>query len=216
MKPVNIIVHHTATSRRTTSIEAVNNYHKNKDWGDGARGQLSELGWYVAYHYFIDNNGIITQCANDDETRWHAGERNGDSLGICLAGRFDRGHDSSPSMEQVASLKKLLNEKSKQYNIPKSRIVPHRKYAKKTCYGDNLDDAWASNLISNETPMMKKYEKKLVQDVDQTGGFGLVLDGEIHTATPERLPALLATYLMCKEGIPLSKDIWNNAERKPL
>lgn len=63
---------------------------------------------------------------------------------------------------------------------------------------------------------MKKYEGKLVQDVEQTGSFGVVLDGKIHVATPERLPELLATYLMRKEGIPLSKEIWNNAEQHDL
>ena len=63
---------------------------------------------------------------------------------------------------------------------------------------------------------MKKYEGKLVQDVQGTGSFGLVKDGKILVATPERLSALLATYLIRKEGVGLTKEVWNDALKENI
>ncbi|MEK7103276.1 MAG: peptidoglycan recognition family protein [Patescibacteria group bacterium] len=147
MTPKNIIVHHTASARDTTTVKAVDRYHRDKDWGGGAHIAKSTKGWYVAYHYFIEATGVVTQCADDTEIRWHAAERNIDSLGICLAGWFDDGHDDVPTPAQVKSLTELLKFKSKQHNIPAERIYPHRKFANKTCYGLHMGDAWAANLI---------------------------------------------------------------------
>lgn len=64
--------------------------------------------------------------------------------------------------------------------------------------------------------MLEKFEGKLVQNVQGDGSFALVLNGHLLTATPERLPELLATYLIRKEGSGLSKELWENATRKPL
>lgn len=147
MTPKNIIVHHTASARDTTTVQAVDRYHRDKDWGGGARAPKSSRGWYVAYHYFIEANGTVTQCAEDIEIRWHAAARNIDSMGICLAGWFDDGHDSLPTAAQVKSLTELLKFKSKQWGIPADRIYPHRKFANKTCYGLHMGNDWAANLI---------------------------------------------------------------------
>lgn len=151
LTPKNIIVHHTASPRDQTTVQAVNNYHRGKDWGGGAHTPPSSLGWYVTYHYFIEANGKLTQCARDDEVRWHAAARNIDSIGICLAGWFDDGHDNLPTAAQVETLTKLLKQKCAQYNIPPSRVYPHRKFAKKSCYGYHLADDWAAKLVSAPT-----------------------------------------------------------------
>ncbi len=161
MIPKNIIVHHTASARDTTTVQAVDRYHRDKDWGGGARIPKSSLGWYVAYHYFIEVTGAVTQCADDSEIRWHAAERNIDSLGICLAGWFDDGHDTLPTPAQVKSLTELLKFKSKQYSIPASQIYPHRKFANKTCYGLHMGDDWAANLI--RTPYNQITDPKFLK-----------------------------------------------------
>lgn len=150
MKPLNIIVHHTASvaTLGKLQLQAVNTYHKNKDWGNGARIPKSSLGWYVAYHYFIDTNGALTQCADATELRWHAAERNIDSIGVCLAGRFDKGYNTVPTAAQTNTLRMLLLGLTQKYGIPANRIYPHRKFAQKTCYGNNLPDDWASKLVS--------------------------------------------------------------------
>lgn len=151
MTPKNIIVHHTASPRDTTHIAAIDRYHKDKDWGGGARIPQSSLGWFVAYHYFIEADGKVTQCAKDNELRWHAAARNIDSIGICLAGWFDDGHDSVPTPAQIVALTALLKKLSALYGIPADRIYPHRTFAKKSCYGYHLKDDWAANLVRSKT-----------------------------------------------------------------
>lgn len=61
---------------------------------------------------------------------------------------------------------------------------------------------------------LKKNEGKLVQDVEQTGGFGIVIDGKIQVATPERYAALCLTLMMRQKlGVPTPKDLWNDAPK---
>jgi len=147
-KITEIIVHHTASDRDTTTAKAVDRYHRDKDWGGGARAAKSSLGWYITYHYFIEASGRVIQCAKDSEIRWHAAAQNPYSLGICLAGWFDDGHDTKPTDAQVQALKSLLNGKSKEYGITKAHINPHRKFARKSCYGYHLSDTWAADLLN--------------------------------------------------------------------
>lgn len=61
---------------------------------------------------------------------------------------------------------------------------------------------------------LKKNEGKLVQDVEQSGSFGLVINGEIRVADKSRITELFATYLMRKEGVPVPKNLWNDAPKK--
>jgi N-acetyl-anhydromuramyl-L-alanine amidase AmpD len=69
-----------------------------------------------------------------------------------MAGWFDPGHDAAPTAAQVASLKDLLTKLTKQFNIPADHIDPHRKYMPKSCYGYNLADDWARNLLKDSAP----------------------------------------------------------------
>lgn len=152
-----IIVHHTATARDTTHAPAINEYHRTKNWGTPAKpvyAKKSSLGSYIQYHYFIEANGKVTQCHRDEEIAWHAGNANTFSIGICLAGYFDKGHDAGPTTAQIDALRQLIIQYSAKYSIPRANIVPHRKYSSKSCYGRNLSDAWAGNLLE-KTPEQK-------------------------------------------------------------
>jgi len=139
-KPQFIVVHHTATDRRKTTFAAVNEYHRKK-WNF-----KSKLGFYIGYHYFIDGNGVITHGRDNLEAGAHTsqGGMNYKSIGVCLAGNFDI---ESPSTEQTVQLAELMYQVSKAYGIPAANVHPHRKYAPKSCYGRNLPDLWAQNLL---------------------------------------------------------------------
>ncbi len=150
--PKIIIVHHTASPRDTTTAKAVDNFHKAKNWGSAQHpvyATKSSLGYYITYHRFITADGAVTKCRQDSEIGWHAGDMNNIALGVCLTGWFDSGHDTVPTAAQVASLKAILLEWTQKYNIPISNIYPHRAFAQKSCYGYNLDDNWARNLLIN-------------------------------------------------------------------
>jgi len=141
-KPQNIIVHHTLTARDTTTFESVNAYHKK------TFNFISSLGFYIGYHYFITADGKVTRGRADTDIGAHTKEQsmNYKSIGICLAGNFDGEY---PSDAQIVNLKSLLHDLAARYNIGADRIVPHRKYAPKSCYGSRLSDDWARRLVTD-------------------------------------------------------------------
>lgn len=158
-----LIVHHTGGSDANPlqdssnfTFEQCNQLHKERF------NFISSLGYYVGYHYYISKDGTIKQARADTDEGAHTIGYNLQSLGICLAGNFD---STVPTEAQKVSLTNLLNDKSKQYNILPGNIVPHRKFSAKTCYGKNLSDTWASDLVSNKPTVNKEEIIKKIQDL---------------------------------------------------
>lgn len=134
-----LIIHHTGgtdadpladTSNHTAEI--VEEWHLKKGW-DG-----------IGYHFFIEKSGLVWRGRPEHRNGAHTTSHNNNSLGICLAGNFDL---TKPSKNQEKALRELLTEMVAIYKIPVSNIVPHRKFAAKTCYGNLLSDSWARDLL---------------------------------------------------------------------
>ena len=145
-----IICHHAGgtdlnpladTSNHTA--EMVDAWHKAKGW-DG-----------IGYNWFIEKSGLVKKGRDENKIGAHTIGYNDKSIGICLAGNFDA---TLPTKEQTESLRKLLKEKMTQYNVPLENIVPHRKFANKTCYGKLLSDDWARNLIKTSDKENIKFQ----------------------------------------------------------
>jgi len=85
--------------------------------------------------------------------------------------------------------------------------------------GAYVFNAWVlvpdSQLTPNQRVMdfLQKHEGKLVQDSTQTGAFGLVKNGQILVASSDRVPELIATYLVQKDGTGVPADLWNSAPK---
>jgi hypothetical protein len=140
-----LVLHHSGGTDANPLADSSNYTFGQCDADHKARFDfISTLGFYVGYHYFIEKNGAVLQARADSEEGAHCIGYNTQSLGICMAGNFDA---TMPTEAQVASLKELLKRKMKEYNIPLENIVPHRKFAQKTCYGRNLADDWAQLLV---------------------------------------------------------------------
>ncbi len=109
-----IIIHHTA-GHPTDTLEMVRQWHREKGFTDAAG--------HSGYHYFIDQHGILFPDRPDDE--WGAQVRNAnqDSIGVCLAGNFDR---DIPAPVQIDTLVKLLVELVKKYGLKYWNIYGHR------------------------------------------------------------------------------------------
>lgn len=139
--PSYLVVHHSGgtdadpladTSNQTANdIEA---WHLQKGW----RG--------LGYNYVIQKDGSVWTGRPEYSEGAHTVGYNLKSLGICLTGNFDA---TMPTEAQIASLKELLTAKVQQYNISIANIVPHRKFAHKTCYGNKLSDTWAAEVADS-------------------------------------------------------------------
>lgn len=131
MTPKYIIIHHTASSRDNTTVKDVNAWHKVRNF------TLSNLGYYVGYHYLVLGTGEIVQTRQDNEVGCHcvAKNMNFQSIGICLTGNFDI---DQPAEKQINSLTTLIEKKLKDFSIPKEKILGHREVSSTECPGENL------------------------------------------------------------------------------
>lgn len=164
--PQALIVHHTGgtdadplADSSSHSFELVNQYHKENP--NVNLGYPSSLGFYIGYHYFIDKNGKVTQGRADTDEGAHTKGMNLKSLGICLAGNFDR---TLPTKAQETALTALLKQKMTAYSIPASKVLPHRHYASKTCYGKKLSDTWAQDLLKAPVPVEPPSNNDTIKD----------------------------------------------------
>ena len=148
--PKYLIIHHFGgsdsnpladTSNQTFAV--VNEYHRQK-WNYPASN-----GVYCGYHYLILKNGTIVPATPENEEGIHTKGHNFDSIGIALAGNFDA---TLPTEAQKEALRGLLVRLGTKYKITYDKIVPHRKYATKSCYGRKLSDTWAADLFLESNP----------------------------------------------------------------
>lgn len=112
----------------------------------------------IGYHYVIERGGKLVAGRPENYHGAHVAESDTDgirmnnkSIGICICGSFE---GKKPDSAQTETLRKLLKDLSAKYNIPKSRIKPHRFWAGayKTCFGSALPDDWAARLLDEEAP----------------------------------------------------------------
>lgn len=165
MKPIYAIIHNTesVTTPTNRQFNTVNRLHQQ------LFNMKSSLGYYCGYHYFIEVDGFTIQARADTDVGAHTLRRNGDSIGICLAGNFDV---QMPSDAQISALKALLLQKMREWSIPEENILPHRYFATtslrdgkfvpntskfktwdgcqpyKTCPGKNIADNWGQILVA--------------------------------------------------------------------
>lgn len=154
-KPEYIIVHHTGgtdtnpledTSHHTAAI--IKSWHLQKGWSD------------IGYNWVIEKNGKTVKGRDEKKDGAHAIGYNSKSIGICLSGNFDA---TLPTKEQEKALASLLASIMARYSaITKDKIVPHRTFANKTCYGKLLKEDWARNLLN--TPEVKPEIKDNSKD----------------------------------------------------
>lgn len=146
-----IVVHHSGgtdanpladTSNHTASI--IESWHLSQGW-EG-----------IGYHFVIHKDGAVYRGRPEHYHGAHTPAVNSKSIGICLCGNFDA---TLPTKEQTDSLRALLKELSTKYSIPKEKIIPHRHFQNKTCYGKNLSDSWARSLLDPEPVKATQYDQ---------------------------------------------------------
>lgn len=135
-----LIIHHSGGSKANPledtsnhTFETIQAYH------------INGLGFEnIGYNYVIEKDGKLRAGRPETYHGAHTVGYNKKSIGICLTGNFDL---TEPTKEQVDVLKRLMKEIIARWNIPLENIVPHRTFANKSCYGNNLPDDWARNLL---------------------------------------------------------------------
>lgn len=122
-KITRIIIHHSASSRDTTTVAQIEGWH------------LKEGYTGIGYHKIITGDGTAHQGRADEAIGAHAYGSNHDSLGICVTGNFDKEH---PSAAQRKTLVQTLAVLCRRHGIPPERIIGHRDTIATACPGKNL------------------------------------------------------------------------------
>ena len=122
----NLVIHHSASSRDTTTKEMIESWHLNKGYSS------------IGYHYIITGDGKLHVGRPADQVGAHAYGRNQDTLGICLTGNFDI---EQPTEEQINTLIQLVAILCKRHKLATNKVIGHRDTIATSCPGKNLYDA---------------------------------------------------------------------------
>lgn len=151
-----LIIHHSGADH---SFWQVNKYHTDL-WNF-----ISNLGYGIGYHYYIEKDGKVYQGREDNEIGAHCKGLNDISIGICLRGNFN---ETLPTKEQEKALGELLVKLQEKHNIDVKNIFPHRKVSQTDCYGKLLKDDWALNLyFQHKLNFLQRALKLLLEKLKQ-------------------------------------------------
>ena len=90
-----IIIHHSLSPRDRTTVEDLRKWH------------VDENGWEdIGYHFFVNGSGTMYNCRPLVYQGAHARGKNHDSIGVCLAGDFNK---EVPSYKQLKGLINVVN-----------------------------------------------------------------------------------------------------------
>lgn len=99
--------------------EAINRY-------DIGPNHISSRGCpSFTYNYFISRDGTVSYCMDASWITWHAGNHNGNSLGVCLSYKAT-GATNPPSTLQMTVLTPLLTKLCLDLGIDPDNILGHR------------------------------------------------------------------------------------------
>jgi N-acetylmuramoyl-L-alanine amidase CwlA len=139
-KPEYIIIHHTSgTDKNPLADTSHHTYEIIRNW------HMKGLGWEdIGYHWVIEKYGKIVAGLPENVVGSHCIGMNFKSIGVVVCGNFDL---TKPTKKQEEAFANKVSEIRKRYKIPYSNIIPHRFFSNKTCYGNNLSDSWAKELV---------------------------------------------------------------------
>lgn len=161
--PAYLIVHHTGGTNALPLVDTSHHTFSMVNADHKARWNFkSSLGYYIGYHYFIEKNGTVTQGRADSDEGAHTINYNTKSIGICMAGNFD---STLPTEAQIDALKTLLKAKMAQYMIPIDKVVPHRRFAVKSCYGNKLSDSWLKEILQTNEDQQHEINAQSVKEI---------------------------------------------------
>jgi len=105
-----LVVHHSASPRETTTIGKIKQWHKDRGWD------------HVGYHHIILSNGVVAATLSHNKEGYHVYGKNADSIGICVVGNFS---NELPTPNQVEGLKRKLLKLCKKYGLYSWNVHGH-------------------------------------------------------------------------------------------
>lgn len=190
-----ITVHHTASKQKSgESHDSIMKKHMAT--------HVNKKGWPgLAYHFMIMPDGAIYQINDYKDVTWHDG-KNYESLGVCMEGYFHPDENEKPNVNQLASLKDLLDHlctKHPEFPADHNDIRGHRDVMATACPGNFLypyvveykeklgNVSWGNSSDVGEFDLKKKLSDKnwgILTEFEKLKNAGLITrDDSIQTIT---------------------------------
>lgn len=138
--PRRITVHHTATRAKhglsiVKKMKSLQAFSQSKS--KLADGRTKAAWADIPYHFYIAVDGKIAEgrpigFVGDTNTNYDPAGH----VTIVVEGNFE---NETPTAEELAALKALISDLSRQYAIPTDRIGTHKDFAQTACPGKNLE-----------------------------------------------------------------------------
>ena len=133
-----IAVHHSAAPADLPPerIAAYHVYSKSHEWPG------------MGYHFYIGPDGTIYHTQDLDRISWHVYKNNSYTVGVCLAGNFNRTIPPEPQLDAAAWLIAWLMQ---ELRIPLEHVLGHKEFPQNAtaCPGYQWDDGlhWKQRLL---------------------------------------------------------------------
>jgi len=148
--PTYIIVHHSAVDSPDPQFKDIDAWHRVRKF------PKSKRGFHVGYHKVIEKDGTVEIARDDLERDCDALGHNFDSLSVCLVGNLSK---NDPTDAQVLALGEVLTDWVNEYKIHPTKIFPHRHFASTQCYGNRLENNWATIVMLSHKHLKGSWKK---------------------------------------------------------
>ena len=155
-----IIIHHAA-SAGDIGAEAIHRDHASRR---DANGKLIYLG--IMYHFVIRFDGTAERGRPVWALGGHAKDNNADSIGICLAGNFER---HPPTWAQMHTLADLIDDLEAEYG--ELTVVGHGDVNATSCPGRLFPWAWLRERLGPLPATHKRVKVRVDGELLAASGY---------------------------------------------
>ena len=172
--PTKVIWHHSGgtdanpcLSTQGQNVNTIDNWHKTKWPGFQSTVYKNKAGegWHVGYHFVIDvKQRQIHQCRGFSEEGAHTIGMNTSSIGVLIIGNYDECSPDVISSDMYPLIQKVW--KKCQTAAPRLQLtdnVPHRTYARKSCYGTKYSDTFVQRVLGDPGAKKIAIMKQVVE-----------------------------------------------------
>lgn len=139
-----IIIHHSASARETTTVSQIKRWHLDRGWD------------HIGYHYVIHPNGATSQVLTPKREGYGVYGKNTHSIHICVIGNYET---ELLSTGALGALQTLLAKLCRKYNLYSWNVLGH-----KTAAMPSHPTACPGKYLIEKLPEIKQWLMKELRE----------------------------------------------------
>lgn len=155
-----VIIHHAASAGDIGAAAIHKDHASRRD----EQGNLIFVG--IMYHFVVRYDGTVERGRPEWALGGHAKDNNTDSIGICLAGNFER---HAPTWAQMHSLAELIEYLDAKYG--ELTVLGHSHVNATSCPGRLFPWAWLQARLGPLPDLQRRVKVSIDGELLPTGGY---------------------------------------------